>query len=194
MERSLEQTLKNLKLDYLDMYLYHWRGGTPLQETVSELERLKKTGKIKSWGVSNFDLEDMIDLMNTEGGNMCKVNQVLYHLGSRGIEVDLKPYQDNLGIMTMAYCPLAQGGKLRKQLITHPNVLKVAKELEINPYQVLLCFTLSQNNMISIPRTSKVNHMKELVECLKIDLDPNQIRLLNSAFPVPENRVPLDIQ
>ena len=195
LEQSLDASLKALQTDYLDMYLYHWRGSTPLQETVDALEAAAAKGKIKSWGVSNFDLEDMQELLeDTDGGGRCRTNQVLYHLGSRGIEVVLKPYQDERGIPTMAYCPLAQAGGLRSGLIDSPAVRQVAQEQGVSGCQVLLCFALAQENMVSIPRTGKLAHMKELAACLRIKLSDEQLALLNRAFPVPERRVPLDVE
>ncbi|MCP1771645.1 diketogulonate reductase-like aldo/keto reductase [Neisseria perflava] len=107
LERSLDASLKALQTDYLDMYLYHWRGATPLEETVDILETMREKGKIKAWGVSNFDLEDMEELWDIPNGANCQTNQVLYHLGSRGIEVVLKPWQDARSVPTIAYCPLA---------------------------------------------------------------------------------------
>ncbi|MEQ9810480.1 aldo/keto reductase [Streptococcus jiangjianxini] len=194
LETSLDNSLRELKTDYLDLYLYHWRGGTPLEETVDELERMVDKGKIKAWGVSNFDVEDMEDLMATKFGKHCQANEVLYHLGSRGIEVNLKPYQDELRIPTIAYCPLAQAGDLKRQLFSHKAVQQVSEDLGITVYQVLLCFTLAQSNMVSIPRTGQVKHMMELVDCLSISLDKDHLGLLNQAFPAPKKRVPLDVQ
>lgn len=193
LERSLDASLRQLQTDYLDMYLYHWRGATPLAETVEMMENMVQKGKIKAWGVSNFDLEDMQELYEA-GGTNCETNQVLYHLGSRGIEFALKPWQDIRAVSTIAYCPLAQAGELQDGLLQHPAVRQVAAELGISVYQVLLCFTLAQGNMVSIPRTGKTAHMKELVGCLDIHLTPEQYAALDEAYPAPQWRVPLDIQ
>ena len=192
--QEFENSCKRLGTDYLDLYLYHWRGGTPLAETVDMLENMAAKGKIKAWGVSNFDLEDMQELFETPGGRNCQANQVLYHLGSRGIEVALKPWQDQQQIPTIAYCPLAQAGALQRDLIQHPAVQQTAAELGISVYQVLLCFTLAQSNMVSIPRTGKTAHMKEIADCLAIRLSGEQLAVLNQAFPAPKRRVPLDIE
>ncbi|WP_373741791.1 aldo/keto reductase [Neisseria sp.] len=194
MEHSLDASLKALQTDYLDLYLYHWRGGTPLEETVEMLENMAAKGKIRTWGVSNFDLEDMEELLALEHGANCRTNQVLYHLGSRGIEVALKPFQDAHGIPIMAYCPLAQAGTLRDGLTEHPAVRRLAAELCISVYQVLLCFTLAQSNTVSIPRTGKTAHMKEIADCLDIRLNAEQLALLDDAFPKPPYRVPLDVE
>ncbi|MBW7455566.1 aldo/keto reductase, partial [Paenibacillus sepulcri] len=106
--RSCDNSLKRLGTDSLDFYLLHWRGNVPLGETIEGMERLKEAGKIRRWGVSNLDTRDMKELLSLENGTECAVNQVLYHLGSRGIEFDLLPHAQNNGIPVMAYCPLAQ--------------------------------------------------------------------------------------
>ncbi|ABR75204.1 aldo/keto reductase [Actinobacillus succinogenes] len=193
MERACDNSLKALNTDYLDMYLYHWRGVTPLAETVEELEKLKAKGKIKAWGVSNFDLEDMQELSELPAGKHCQVNEVLFHLGSRGIEYVLKPYQDKHSIPTVAYCPLAQAGALQRSLIDNSVVNTVAKELDCTPYQVLLAFVLAQPNMIAIPKAGQVQHMKENLACLEMKLSPEQLSRLNNAFPGPTRRQHLDI-
>ena len=191
LERSLDASLAALQTDYLDVYLYHWRGDTPLEETVEMLEKMVEKGKIKTWGVSNFDLEDMQELPQVEH---CVTNQVLYHLGSRGIEVALKPWQDERGMPIMAYCPLAQAGSLQQTLLDNPVVKQVAAELNVSVYQVLLLFVLAQDNMVAIPRTGRVAHMQELVACADLALNAEQLAALNQAFPVPTRRVPLDIE
>lgn len=191
LERSLDASLAALQTDYLDVYLYHWRGDTPLEETVEMLEKMVEKGKIKTWGVSNFDLEDMQELPQVEH---CVTNQVLYHLGSRGIEVALKPWQDERGVPIMAYCPLAQAGSLQQTLLVNPVVKQVAAELNVSVYQVLLLFVLAQDNMVAIPRTGRVAHMQELVACADLSLNVEQLAALNQAFPVPTRRVPLDIE
>lgn len=193
MERACDNSLKALKTDYLDMYLYHWRGATPLSETVECLEMLKQKGKIRAWGVSNFDLEDMQELLALPNGKQCQVNEVLFHLGSRGIEYVLKPYQDKYSIPTVAYCPLAQAGSLQRHLLDNPTVNTVAKELNCTPYQVLLLFVLSQSNMIAIPKAGQLQHMQDNLACLTMQLSQDQLARLNHAFPTPNRRVYLDI-
>ena len=106
--KACENSLKNLNIDYLDLYLLHWRGNISFEETIRCMEKLKEEGKIKNWGVSNMDIDDMQELLSTPDGKNCLVNQVLYHLGSKGIEYSLKPFTDKNHITTMAYCPIAQ--------------------------------------------------------------------------------------
>ena len=122
-----DATMNRMGVDYLDLYLLHWRGSVPLAETVRCLEQLKELGKIKNWGVSNFDIGDMEELWRIPGGRNCQVNQVLYHMGSRGIEYSLLPWMREHRVALMAYCPLAQGGALRRGLLTDPAVLAVAE-------------------------------------------------------------------
>lgn len=192
--QACEKTLERLGTDYLDLYLLHWRGMIPFEETIECMEELVRRGKIRCWGVSNMDIDDMEEIVNLSEGENCRVNQVLYHLGSRGIEYSLKPFTDRNNIATIAYCPLAQGGRLRGQLLESETVKKIAAKHKITPMQVLLCFVLSQNNMLAIPKASKLEHMKQNIECLKIKLDNDDLRALDKAFPAPVRKVPLDIE
>jgi len=191
---SCENSLKRLKLDYLDMYLLHWQGSIPFEETINAMEKLKEDGKIKSWGVSNMDVEQMEEIINVPYGENCCANQVLYHLGSRGIEYSLKKLTDKHSIPTIAYCPLAQGGTLRGNLLKSSSVLVIAKKYNISPVQVLLLFTLHQENLISIPKSSKVVHMKEIVDCLSLSLDDEDMALLNKEHLPPARKEYLDIE
>ncbi len=192
--QACEKTLERLGTDYLDLYLLHWRGMIPFEETIECMEELVRRGKIRRWGVSNMDIDDMEEIVNLSEGENCRVNQVLYHLGSRGIEYSLKPFTDRSNIATIAYCPLAQGGRLRGQLLESETVKKIVAKHKITPMQVLLCFVLSQNNMLAIPKASKLEHMKQNIECLKIKLDNDDLRALDKAFPAPVRKVPLDIE
>lgn len=192
--QACEKTLERLGTDYLDLYLLHWRGMIPFEETIECMEELVRRGKIRRWGVSNMDIDDMEEIVNLSEGENCRVNQVLYHLGSRGIEYSLKPFTDRNNIATIAYCPLAQGGRLRGQLLESETVKKIAAKHKITPMQVLLCFVLSQNNMLAIPKASKLEHMKQNIECLKIKLDNDDLRALDKAFPAPVRKIPLDIE
>lgn len=191
--KACDASLHRLGMKTLDLYLLHWRGSIPLSETVDCMEELVKRGKIKAWGVSNFDTEDMKELLSVPKGKNCRVNQVLYHLGSRGIEYNLKPYMDGLQIATMAYCPLAQGGSLRRNLLRNAAVLEVGKRHALNPIQVLLAFTLAQPNMISIPRTGSIEHLQELLAVRNITLTQEDLKLLDTEFPKPTEKEYLDI-
>lgn len=134
---SCEQSLKRLKTDRLDLYLLHWRGSIPLSETVEAMEQLVEAGKILRWGVSNLDTDDMKDLFDAARGTNCMVDQVLYHLGSRGVEYDLLPWLRERKIPMMAYSPLAQAGTLRRGLVEHPAVKEIADRHGVKPLQIL---------------------------------------------------------
>ncbi|MEX7589494.1 aldo/keto reductase, partial [Klebsiella pneumoniae] len=140
MHRACENSLRRLQTDYLDMYLLHWRGDIPLQETVEAMEKLVAEGKIRRWGVSNLDTDDMQALWRTADGEHCATNQVLYHLASRGIEYDLLPWCQQHSLPVMAYCPLAQAGRLRDGLFQHSDIINMANARGITVAQLLLAW------------------------------------------------------
>ena len=186
--RACEDSLRRMGVDCLDLYLLHWRGSVPLQETVDCMEELIRQGRIARWGVSNLDLEDMEELFQCDGGDGCAVNQVLYHLGSRGTEYCLRPWMEQNHVAMMAYCPLARG------LVNSPAVRQTAEESGLTPMQVLLAFVLAQKNTIAIPRTGSADHALLNAETADHALTPEQLERLNKAFPAPRRREPLDIQ
>ena len=136
----------------------------------------------------------MEELLFIPDGKNCLVNQVLYHLGSKGIEYSLKPFTDKNNITTMAYCPLAQGGRLKNQLLSSKSVQKLSKKYSISPIQVLLVYMLQKENTISIPKASRTEHMKEIVACKDIHFETEDILLLDSEYPKPSKKIPLDIE
>ncbi|MCT4780728.1 MULTISPECIES: aldo/keto reductase [Exiguobacterium] len=190
---ACERTLENLGTDYLDLYLLHWRGSIPLQETVDGLEQLKAEGKIRRWGVSNFDVKDMKELLALDKGDQCAVNQVLYHLGSRGIEYELMPLLKQHSIPVMAYCPLAEGGSLRDQLLDHPTVERLAEEHGVQPAQILLAWAIRSGDVIAIPKAGQAPHVEENGKAALIDLTEEELAALDEAFPAPTKKEPLDI-
>ncbi|WP_101908394.1 aldo/keto reductase [Marasmitruncus massiliensis] len=190
---SCEDSLRRMKVQTLDLYLLHWRGRVPLEETVSCMEELIRQGKIKRWGVSNFDTADMEDLWRTPGGQNCAVNQVLYHLGSRGIEFSLLPWMRTHKIPVMAYCPLAQGGRLRKGLLEHPAVREISEKYDITSEQVLLSFVLSHPDIIAIPKAGKPAHVQQNAAAVLYPLDQGDLAKLDAAFPPPDRKMHLDI-
>lgn len=193
LEKSLDKSLKNLKTDYLDMYLLHWKGSVPLEETVFALEEQVKKGKIKSWGVSNFDTREMEQLLQIENGKNCRVNQVMYHLGSRGVEYDLLPYLTEQNIVLMAYCPLAQAGRLKSNMWTNNVVNDIAKKYNVSVANVLLNFIMRHKNVIAIPKASKISNVEDNARSLDFSLTDEDINLLNTEFPAPTTKQYLDI-
>lgn len=190
---SCENSLRRLNTDYLDLYLLHWRGSVPLAETVECMEELKARGRIRTWGVSNLDTRDMQEMFAVAQGQNCAANQVLYHLGSRGIEYDLLPLLQEKEIPVMAYCPLAQAGRLRRGLLNAPVVQQIAREHGAVPAQILLAFLLSRPGVVPIPRTGQTRHALENAAADKIRLTPQQLNELDRAFPAPARKTPLDI-
>lgn len=191
---SCENSLKRLKSNYLDLYLLHWPGQIPLEETVFCMEKLKQEGKIINWGVSNFDTIDMEALLKVPDGNKCIANQVLYHLGSRGIEYDLLPWMDAHQMVTMAYCPLAQSGRLHKNLIHHPVLVSLSQKRQITVHQALLAFLLSRPNVLPIPRSGNPAHTISNAAAMDIRLTSHDLVQLDEAFAPPTYKMPLDIE
>ncbi|WDQ34683.1 aldo/keto reductase [Paenibacillus marchantiae] len=190
---ACERSLSRLGTDRLDLYLLHWRGGVPLEETVEALEQLKQSGKILRWGVSNLDTEDMQELWNIPAGQHCAVNQVLYHAASRGIEYELLPWLRERRIPVMAYCPLAQGGRLRKELLEHSVIREIAKDRGVSPSQIALSWVIRDGDILAIPKAVQLNHVAENAAVMDVILTQDEVVRLNEAFPAPKGKVPLDI-
>lgn len=186
-------SLRRLGTDHLDLYLLHWRGDVPLSLTIAGMEQLKAEGKILRWGVSNFDVKDMEELFSIKNGNQCQVNQVLYNLGSRGIEFDLMKWQKERNIPIMAYSPLAQGGKLRKHLLGSEEVRLVAEKHKAEPLQIILAWCIAHKDVVAIPRSSNPDHTYLNAAAAKIRLDEADFKLLDERFPAPTMKMALDI-
>lgn len=190
--KSLENSLARLETNYLDLYLIHWKGNVPLAETVECMEKLVQMEKIKSWGVSNFDVDDMKELLRIPNGENCVVNQLMYHLGSRGIEYELKPLLDKHNIKIMAYCPLAHGGETRKMLIKNEIVKKIARKYNATELQILIAFLLNKN-VIVIPGSKNIKHIEENYKARNINISSTDMEILQNEFPAPNHKVELDM-
>lgn len=190
---ACEASLRRLGTDRIDLYLLHWRGNYPLEETVRLMETLQQQGKIGRWGVSNLDYADMHELWQTPGGQACATNQVLYHLASRGIEYDLLPWCQQQNMPVMAYCPLAQAGRLRTGLMNHPVVSAIAREYNATAAQVLLAWVIRHRGVIAIPKASSIAHVEENAGALEISLSAEALQQLDAAFPAPQQKTPLDV-
>ena len=166
--------------------MLHWRGGYPLDETFEAMERLLDAGKIRAYGVSNFDLDDMREASRYDNGHIC-VNQVLYNLASRGIEWDLLPWQKNHNIPVMAYSPLYQ-----TRLLRSPELKQVAQELSITPAQLALAWLLHQGT-VPIPKSSSVKRVEENRKAWDITLEQGVLDKLDAVFPPPDRKMPLDV-
>ena len=177
---SCEASLKRLKSDRVELYLLHWSGSYPLEETVRGFEDLLAAGKIRSWGVSNLDLAEMKQLLALPGGKACVTNQLLYNLSRRGIEFDLLPWCLEQGIAVMAYSPVEQG-----RILGHKVLKQVAQRLGATPAQVALAWTLRQEGVLSIPKAGTVAHVRENRKALDLKLDVDALNALDAAFPPP---------
>lgn len=193
MREACEASLRRLKSDYLDLYLLHWRGDLSLAETVEAMEALVAQGKIRRWGVSNLDTDDMQALWQVPGGRRCATNQVLYHLASRGIEHDLLPWCQHQQLPVMAYSPLAQAGRLRDGLMNHPALSSLALEKGVTVAQLLLAWVISHKGVMAIPKAGSIAHVKENAAALEVVLDENDIAVMERAFPAPGRKTPLDM-
>jgi aldehyde reductase len=186
MRRSCEASLRRLRVDALDLYLLHWPGEVPLAETVEGFGRLQRAGKIRHWGVSNFDIAAMRELWDTAGGDAAQVNQVLYNLGERGIEWDLRPWLRERGVPVMAYSPFDQERLLRKRAL-----VAFAREHGMTPAQAALAWLLAQDGVIAIPKTGQRRRLEENAAALAHRLTPAQRDELDRVFPPPDGPRPL---
>ncbi len=194
MERSLDSSLSRLKTEYLDLYLYHWRGSIPLRETVACLEEMRGKGKIKAWGVSNFDIDDMEELFALPGGDQCLVNQVLYHTGSRGIEYSLLPWMEEHHVTLMSYCPLAQAGRLRSGLFENPVIREIAAKHDCDVSQVLLAWNIRNGQTVAIPRSGSAAHTLINAGSDGIELDAEDYAAIDRVYPRPTRKTWLDME
>lgn len=190
---ACEASLRRLGTDHIDLYLLHWRGEYGLDETVAMMETLQQQGKIGRWGVSNLDTDDMQELWQVPGGQACAANQVLYHLASRGIEYDLLPWCQRHSVPVMAYCPLAQAGRLRSGLMNHAVVNEIAQNHGASPAQILLAWVISHRSVMAIPKAASIAHVKENAGALSISLSDEDKNRLEKAFPAPAKKTPLDM-
>jgi diketogulonate reductase-like aldo/keto reductase len=186
---ACEASLHRLKTDHLDLYLLHWRGPVPLDETLDAFEALERQGKIRYWGVSNFDVDDMEELVSLTAttGPVVASNQVLYNLMRRGIEYDLLPWCRSRGIPLMAYSPLERG-----QLAKDGTVKAIANRLTATAAQVALAWVLRQDDAIVIAKASHLEHVRENRGALEIELGDEDLKELDEAFPPPTHETPLE--
>jgi diketogulonate reductase-like aldo/keto reductase len=170
------------------MYLLHWPGAVPLEETLEAFDALLRAGKIRYWGVSNFDTPDMEELVALPGGSAAATDQVLYNLMRRGIEFDLMPWCKQRKLPIMAYSPLEQG-----RLLGDPELLRLASEYSATPAQIALCWVLRNDLMIALPKAGTPEHVKQLRSALDLPLSLQDMAALDRAFPPPKRKVPLEV-
>lgn len=185
---ACERSLRRLGTDHLDLYLLHWRETVPLEETIEGFESLVQSGRIRHWGVSNFDLSDMEELIETPGGDAVQTDQVLYNLTRRGIEYNLLPWCEERALPIMAYSPIEQG-----RLLGNSTLQLIAEQHDATPAQIALAWVLRRERVIAIPRASKVEHVQENRAALEIQLTQNDLTMLDQVFPPPNHPVPLEM-
>jgi diketogulonate reductase-like aldo/keto reductase len=185
---ACEASLRRLKTDRIDLYLLHWRGSIGLRETLDGMRALSESGKIRHWGVSNFDVADMKDLLKATSDAPPATNQVLYNLTRRGIEYDLLPWQNTRSIPIMAYSPLEQGRLARNQALRG-----IASRLDASPSQLALAWVLRRSDVIAIPKASRAEHVRENRAALDLTLSPADLDQLDDAFPPPKRKTPLEM-
>jgi diketogulonate reductase-like aldo/keto reductase len=185
---ACERSLRRLGTDRIDLYLLHWRGRVPLAETLDAFIALMRAGKIRHWGVSNFDVADMEELVGLAGGGAVATDQVLYNLTRRGIEYDLLPWCRKRAIPIMAYSPIERG-----LLLDHPELHNIAARHGATPSQVALAWVLRQDSMVAIPKAGTPAHTQENRAALDLVLSQQDIAALDRAFPPPDAPRPLEM-
>jgi diketogulonate reductase-like aldo/keto reductase len=178
---ACERSLKRLATDRIDLYLLHWRGPTPLAETVAAFERLREQGKIRHWGVSNLDTPEMEELLGVPEGTHCAADQVLYNPQARGIEFDLLPWCERRGMPVMAYSPIGQGGRL----LGERTLRAVAARHEATPAQVVLAWALRRPGVIAIPKSGNAAHVRQNAAAAALRLGAEDLAELDRALPPP---------
>ncbi len=183
---ACERSLARLHTDRIDLYLLHWRGAAPLAETVAAFEQLRSAGKIRHWGVSNFDAADLAELWQASAGRSCAANQVYYSPSRRGIEFDLLPWQRERQVPLMAYCPLDQGALARDATLA-----ALGKPHGASAAQVAIAWLLAQRDVIVIPKAVKADHVRALAAAQELTLTESDLREIDRQFAPPRRATPL---
>jgi diketogulonate reductase-like aldo/keto reductase len=185
---ACERTLRRLQTDRLDLYLLHWRGQIPLDKTVEAFTELMEAGKIRGWGVSNFDDVDLAEVVAVAGGGAVQTDQVLYNVAHRGIEFDLLPWCRDWGITVTAYSPIDRGS-----LVANDVVVEIAEKHNVTPAQVALAWVLRQDDVCAIPKAAIHEHVRENRGALDLELDTEDLKLIDEVFPPPTRPQPLEV-
>jgi diketogulonate reductase-like aldo/keto reductase len=186
-KEACDKSLKRLRTDRLDLYLLHWRATAPLEDWVRACEALVDAGKIRHWGVSNFDAVDLAEIVNLAGGEKVETDQVLYNLAHREIEFELLPWCRDWGLPVMAYSPIDRGS-----LVSNEIVVAIAEKHRVATAQVALAWVL-RHDVCAIPKASIREHVRENRGALDLQLDRDDLKALDEAFPPPTTALPLPI-
>jgi diketogulonate reductase-like aldo/keto reductase len=181
--RACERSLKRLQLDVIDLYLLHWRGSVPLKDTIAAFEQLRSEGRIRHWGVSNFDTADMQQLWSLPAGANCVANQVYYSASERGIEFDLLPWQRDNGVVTMAYSPIDQGALARDTTFA-----TIGRRHRVSASSAALAWVLQQPNMIAIPMSASEPHLRENYDAAQVELTADDLAEIDARSPPPRRK------
>jgi len=187
-QTACEKSLKRLKTDHLDLYLLHWRGSVPLEETVTGFEALRQAGKIRHWGVSNFDTDDMDELMTVPGGDACATNQILYNVARRGPEYDLLPWLAAHDMPAMAYSPVDHARLPKRSALDD-----IADARGVSVFQVALAWVLQQSGVFAIPKAGSAEHVRDNQRALELRLDAGECAAIDAYFKPPRSKRPLEM-
>lgn len=185
---ACERSLKRLATDRIDLYLLHWRGSSALSETLDAFATLREQGKIRHWGVSNFDLADMEELISLDGGSAVASNQVLYNPLRRGIDFDLGPWSRKQAIPIMAYSPVEQG-----RLLKNPALVQIAARHGASAAQIALAWAMRDGATIAIPKATRPEHVRDNRAAHDLILTPDDLAEIDRAFPPPTRAQPLEM-
>ncbi|HEU4617805.1 MAG TPA: aldo/keto reductase [Gammaproteobacteria bacterium] len=186
--QACERSLKRLGTDRLDVYLLHWRGSVPLEETIRAFDALVEAGKIGAWGVSNFDVDDLEEALSIAGEGRIACNQVLYHLGERSIEHRVVPWCRAHRVAVVAYSPFGSG-RFPSPRSDGGKVLEaVAKRRSATPHQIALAFLIRRAEAFAIPKAAAAEHARENAAAADLELDADDMRAIDEAFPARPKR------
>ena len=186
--RAAESSLKRLRTDYIDLYLLHWPGSHPLGETIEAFETLKASGKIRHYGLSNFDADAVAAALGTKSGQKIACNQVLYNLARRGIEGRLLPWCAKNDVAVMAYSPLDQG-----RLTLKPGLKAVAQRHNVTPEAIAIAWTIRQPHLCTIPKATSVDHLRANIAAASLSLSAEDLAALDADYPAPKGHQPLEM-
>lgn len=182
--RACAGSLRRLRTDYLDVYLLHWRGSQPLEETVGAFERLVRTGMIRAWGVSNFDLEDLEELGKINNASSPACNQIVYHLEERAIEHEVIPWCEDHGVAVVGYSPFGSGDFPSPTSSGGRVLAAIARARGITSRQVSLAFLVRDEAAFAIPKSSNIEHVRDNASAADVELTPEEIQQIEEAFPL----------
>ena len=187
-KKACERSLKRMRTEVIDLYLLHWQGSYPFEDTIAGMMDLKQEGKIRHWGVSNMDVDEMREIFAVRKGDTCAVNQVLYNLSRRGVEYDLLPWSRERSLPVMAYSPIEQARILRDRTLA-----TVAKAHNATSAQVALAWVLRNPGIIAIPKAGAVSHVRENAASINLALTPDDLAALDAAFRAPTRKMSLEM-